>query len=47
MIKCINDQQWKTCQGRTENSSFVFIYTYFQWTEDGQSFQIQYLTIDT
>ena len=22
-------------------------YTYFQWTEDRQGFQIQYLTIDT
>ena len=21
--------------------------TYFQWTEDGQSFQIEYLTLDT
>ena len=23
------------------------IYTHFQWTEDGQGFQIQYLTLDT
>ena len=22
-------------------------YTHFQWTEDGQGFQIQYLTLDT
>ena len=22
------------------------LYTYFQWTEDGQGFQIQYLTLD-
>ena len=22
-------------------------YTYFQWTEDGQCFQIQYLALDT
>ena len=22
-------------------------YTYFQWTEDRQGFQIQYLTLDT
>ena len=24
-----------------------FTYTYFQWTEGMQSFQIQYLTLDT
>ena len=22
-------------------------FTYFQWTEDGEGFQIQYLTLDT
>ena len=22
-------------------------YTYFEWTEDGQGFQIRYLTLDT
>ena len=26
---------------------FPYTYTYFQWTEDGQGFQIQYLTLDT
>ena len=25
----------------------VWLYTYFQWTEDRQGFQIQYLTLDT
>ena len=25
----------------------ICFYTYFQWTEDGQGFQIQYLTLDT
>ena len=25
----------------------IIHYTYFQWTEDGQGFQIQYLTPDT
>ena len=25
----------------------TIFYTYFQWTEDGQYFQIQYLTLDT
>ena len=26
---------------------FYLFYTYFQWTEDGQSFEIRYLTLDT
>ena len=30
----------------TESPDHV-LYTYFQWTEDGQGFQIQYLTLDT
>ena len=28
-------------------SHFRSPHTYFQWTEDGQGFQIQYLTLDT
>ena len=28
-------------------SSTVWDYTYFQWTEDGQGFQMQYLILDT
>ena len=30
-----------------ENVKQIRSYTYFQWTEDRQGFQIQYLTLDT
>ena len=32
---------------RKQNENSLLFYTYFQGTEDGQGFQIQYVTLDT